>query len=89
MSDLLAAAFVVVAILLLVVWIGPHIALWSLNRVIARYNRIITNHNRRQRENRRRLAEACDELLRYRRQQNGHVGSVVQSEPNQEGITDV
>lgn len=68
MSELLGWAFVAVASLLLIIWLGPHVLLWVLNRFIDRYNRRIAKFQADQKKRHDDIREALEILRRAREQ---------------------
>ncbi|CPR39018.1 Uncharacterised protein [Mycobacteroides abscessus subsp. massiliense] len=57
-----AAAIAVTLVLMLIIWLGPRVLLWLLNRFIDRYNKVVNEYNERQEARHAEIRTALDQL---------------------------
>ncbi|EIV14646.1 hypothetical protein MM2B1231_1071 [Mycobacteroides abscessus subsp. bolletii 2B-1231] len=49
-------------VLMLIIWLGPRVLLWLLNRFIDRYNKVVNEYNERQEARHAEIRTALDQL---------------------------
>ncbi|SHQ62798.1 Uncharacterised protein [Mycobacteroides abscessus subsp. bolletii] len=57
-----ASAIVAPLALMLIIWLGPRVLLWLLNRFIDRYNKVINDYNERREARHAEIRTALDQL---------------------------
>lgn len=63
-STFLASAIVVTLALMLIIWLGPRVLLWMLDRFIGRYSKAVNEYNERREARHAEIRTALDELQR-------------------------
>ncbi|OHT86919.1 hypothetical protein [Mycobacteroides saopaulense] len=62
MNTFFASAIAVTLALMLIIWLGPRVLLWLLNRSIDRYNKVINDYNERREARHVEIRTALDQL---------------------------
>ncbi|PVB46380.1 hypothetical protein D2E42_24470 [Mycobacteroides abscessus] len=62
MNTFFASAIVATLALMLIIWLGPRVLLWLLNRFIDRYNKVINDYNERREARHAEIRTALDQL---------------------------
>lgn len=64
MNTFFASAIAVTLALMLIIWLGPRVLLWPLNRFIDRYNKVVNEFNERRESRHAEICTALDQLQR-------------------------
>lgn len=64
MNTFFTSAIVMTLALMLIIWLGPRVLLWLLNRFIDRYTKMINEYNERREARHAEIRTALDELQR-------------------------
>ncbi|SKQ88990.1 Uncharacterised protein [Mycobacteroides abscessus subsp. abscessus] len=62
MNTFFVSAIAVTLALMLVIWLGPRVLLWLLNRSIDRYNKVVNEYNERREALHAEIRTALDQL---------------------------